>query len=54
MRIIPAYAGSTGPVAAMAPAGMDHPRIRGEHVFARLISMVRSRIIPAYAGSTCH
>ena len=30
-RIIPAYAGSTGPPARSGAAGEDHPRIRGEH-----------------------
>ena len=31
-RIIPAYAGSTVPMALMATALADHPRIRGEHL----------------------
>ena len=31
-RIIPAYAGSTCPVAEKAPMIGDHPRIRGEHI----------------------
>ena len=30
-RIIPAYAGSTGPGVFDPPRGRDHPRIRGEH-----------------------
>ena len=30
-RIIPAYAGSTGPAQKGALDGRDHPRIRGEH-----------------------
>ena len=30
-RIIPAYAGSTGPGVFDPPRGWDHPRIRGEH-----------------------
>mgnify|MGYP000946104962 CR=1 FL=1 len=30
-RIIPAYAGSTSPVAGHRAGGRDHPRIRGEH-----------------------
>ena len=30
-RIIPAYAGSTGPSCSPAPTARDHPRIRGEH-----------------------
>ena len=30
-RIIPAYAGSTGPGGCGRPDGRDHPRIRGEH-----------------------
>ena len=31
LRIIPAYAGSTGPGVFDPPRGRDHPRIRGEH-----------------------
>ena len=31
VRIIPAYAGSTGPGVFDPPRGRDHPRIRGEH-----------------------
>ena len=34
-RIIPAYAGSTFAVLAMPAVGRDHPRIRGEHPWAR-------------------
>ena len=30
-RIIPAYAGSTGPIWCVAATTRDHPRIRGEH-----------------------
>ena len=30
-RIIPAYAGSTAGIAALASQAQDHPRIRGEH-----------------------
>ena len=33
-RIIPAYAGSTTPGSTTSPEPRDHPRIRGEHVFA--------------------
>ena len=33
VRIIPAYAGSTGCSAAAPPSPADHPRIRGEHAF---------------------
>ena len=32
LRIIPAYAGSTGPGVFDPPRGRDHPRIRGEHI----------------------
>ena len=35
-RIIPAYAGSTPTTISTYGAGMDHPRIRGEHVEALL------------------
>mgnify|MGYP000964407113 CR=1 FL=1 len=31
VRIIPAYAGSTAGMAALASQAQDHPRIRGEH-----------------------
>ena len=34
-RIIPAYAGSTKPIAAVEHSRTDHPRIRGEHVGQR-------------------
>ena len=46
-RIIPAYAGSTVPVAPGRSVSMDHPRIRGEH---------RRRPIPSYRtrGSSPH
>ena len=33
IRIIPAYAGSTGLCNLGPEAGPDHPRIRGEHPF---------------------
>ena len=37
-RIIPAYAGSTGPGVFDPPRGRDHPRIRGEHASISRIS----------------
>ena len=37
-RIIPAYAGSTGPGVFDPPRGRDHPRIRGEHPHCLLLS----------------
>ena len=52
-RIIPAYAGSTSPVAGHRAGGRDHPRIRGEHNgrctrgFARLGSSPHTRGAPA-------
>ena len=33
-RIIPAYAGSTASLGSGLGLSPDHPRIRGEHVFA--------------------
>ena len=52
MRIIPAYAGSTGPGAPCCPWSPDHPRIRGEHPRDPRGPVQGLRIIPAYAGST--
>jgi len=37
--IIPACAGSTGLHAGGAPAGRDHPRVRGEHGYAWYVSL---------------
>ena len=37
--IIPAYAGSTKPIAAVEHSRTDHPRIRGEHVFSMRIEV---------------
>ena len=67
MGIIPAYAGSTptakkinGPRCMDAlnqkinGGGMDHPRIRGEHLVLVLRGVYPQGIIPAYAGSTNH
>ena len=51
-RIIPAYAGSTGPAQKGALDGRDHPRIRGEHRIVPDGPTRRKGIIPAYAGST--
>ena len=36
--IIPAYAGSTKPIAAVEHSRTDHPRIRGEHQTIRKIA----------------
>ena len=52
VRIIPAYAGSTGAGAAVLTARRDHPRIRGEHTAGARDDGPRGGIIPAYAGST--
>ena len=52
MRIIPAYAGSTMAVSAIAFTFMDHPRIRGEHSGSPTRRPGLIWIIPAYAGST--
>ena len=46
-RIIPAYAGSTGPGATRSTGRKDHPRIRGEHLLA-------ARGYPALRGSSPH
>ena len=37
-RIIPAYAGSTPQMFVDTIRGMDHPRIRGEHVSPREVA----------------
>ena len=47
LGIIPAYAGSTSPVAGHRAGGRDHPRIRGEH--RRCHRRVRRRV-----GSSPH
>ena len=47
VRIIPAYAGSTGPGVFDPPRGRDHPRIRGEHV-------IPSRNVNGVTGSSPH
>ena len=36
LRIIPAYAGSTGASCVAEIGGRDHPRIRGEHTWESL------------------
>ena len=51
-RIIPAYAGSTGPPIGWLRCRRDHPRIRGEHGLAGAGVGGEGGIIPAYAGST--
>ena len=45
--IIPAYAGSTAGIAALASQAQDHPRIRGEHVSVE-------RAVIKSAGSSPH
>ena len=52
LRIIPAYAGSTGGVVGRGLQVEDHPRIRGEHAGFVVKLTIAGRIIPAYAGST--
>ena len=52
VRIIPAYAGSTGRAGRSTSRSSDHPRIRGEHLAAAGPDGPGERIIPAYAGST--
>ena len=57
LRIIPAYAGSTGSNPSQLYRGQDHPRIRGEHSLAArgyptaLGSSPHTRGAPAYAIS---
>ena len=46
-RIIPAYAGSTGPAGRSTPRSSDHPRIRGEHVSV-------PTVLAAHVGSSPH
>ena len=50
--IIPAWAGNTAVVALDLDCEPDHPRVGGEHDFARARSRSRVRIIPAWAGNT--
>ena len=52
LRIIPAYAGSTGRSSCRRARPGDHPRIRGEHCLGVSERLFGDRIIPAYAGST--
>ena len=47
VRIIPAYAGSTGSTSAADASGADHPRIRGEHP-------VRGLLLSGDRGSSPH
>ena len=57
VRIIPAYAGSTGSAPTTSPGRPDHPRIRGEHVFSMRIevrlrgSSPHTRGAPPWRGS---
>ena len=50
-RIIPAYAGSTGDMAAQAAVPGDHPRIRGEHQCAGIRLGERSGSSPHTRGA---
>ena len=50
-RIIPAYAGSTGPPPAETQRRLHHPRIRGEHDFARSKTSRRDQSSPHTRGA---
>ncbi len=52
--IIPAYAGSTPKAGGGAAAGRDHPRIRGEHAWACLISPDQRGSSPPTRGALGH
>ena len=51
IRIIPAYAGSTGPPPAETQRRLHHPRIRGEHDFARSKTSRRDQSSPHTRGA---
>ena len=53
LRIIPAYAGSTGLPAGVDHALGDHPRIRGEHRPARCLTRCRPGSSPHTRGALC-
>ena len=50
-RIIPAYAGSTGPGVFDPPRGRDHPRIRGEHWATQETTLVMAGSSPHTRGA---
>ena len=50
-RIIPAYAGSTGTGRTLFCGGTDHPRIRGEHIAAAILSEARAGSSPHTRGA---
>ena len=49
--IIPAYAGSTSQASVLAHIRGDHPRIRGEHSFAKSVSLRRTGSSPHTRGA---
>ena len=51
IRIIPAYAGSTNLLRGNVGGAMDHPRIRGEHDFARSKTSRRDQSSPHTRGA---
>ena len=52
-RIIPAYAGSTELRESSGCLGQDHPRIRGEHVFEKVLGEVGQGSSPHTRGARC-
>ena len=52
--IIPAYAGSTGAVGLSSIRGLDHPRIRGEHIHPGDEVSVREGSSPHTRGARVH
>ena len=51
VRIIPAYAGSTAGMAALASQAQDHPRIRGEHLSVGVDLLSRGGSSPHTRGA---
>ena len=51
MRIIPAYAGSTGRTCCIACSRRDHPRVCGEHVYKEIAGRVYRGSSPRMRGA---